>query len=341
MKKTAISFVVAALCITSLFAGCKKKNQEDTLNKPDTDAIIAELEKEKKDKEKEEQVEKTPEFKVGLYCHEYEEEFGDGIEVFKDYLYFGEDGKGFCIMQDDLNMTYADGTITDEAGNKYSYKMIEDGKLELDSDGYVTEYLYVGKDLTEEVSDEMRHFLDGTLKVNNAEAGFAFEDLITSDTITFYGPNREKGYIAEEDDLESMRACYMELTDNNLPVLFVRTPNAPKEVGYEHILQFIDGKTYDVVGMDKIEAVYKDAGVIATIYEDEEERTTYYYKAGENGELYVFALKDLLSEEYLLYDESLVCSEVSIEEVDKAVEEAIAGSEPVDEIQWKTLDKAL
>lgn len=339
MKKIVLVNVVALVCMSVLFCGCKKQEQDSQGVESANEENLTET-----DSNEDKETAENFEFKPGLYSREYEEEFADGLETFTDYLFFGDDGKGFSITQDDMTITYSDGSFTDEGGNSYSFVMTGDGILELDNNGIKSEYTYAGDSLTQDIIDNMRYFPDGTLKINNPEAGYAFENLITSDTINFYSLTSTVDYAAEGDDLEGMSAAYIEMTDKYLPVLFVRTPKAPKEVGYEHALQYVDGKIYNIIGLDKIDMVYQDVAVIAASSEDENGKTQYYYMPDENGELYVFASRYTEGGEdksFRIYDKDGTFEDASEEEFEGAVSGAVAGSEPLADIEWKSLDKAI
>ena len=331
MKKRVL---ILALAMMVVLAGCKKKEETPA---------VAPVEPAKEVKEEVVEEAKEYELKPGAYSMEYEEEFADGVETFTSYIFLAEDGSGFFIAQDDVLAKWSKTELKTEDGGSYPIKMIDEDTLSLDR-GFETpeEYAYIGKELPEEVVDHMRYFMDGTLKVNNIEAGFAFEDLITSDKINFYSLSSQVEYTAESDDLLEMTAAYMELTDKNLPVLFVKTPKAPQAVGKEHALQYVDGKIYNIVGFDKIDAVYKNSAVIiSSINEEDKGETVYYFKPDSDNELYFFASKNTKDGNVTckLFSGTGDASEVSEDDLNKAVEEAVAGDEPVEEINWKALDR--
>ncbi|MDO4187817.1 MAG: hypothetical protein Q4D29_02395 [Lachnospiraceae bacterium] len=335
MKKHILNLLIIASCISMMFTGCKKQaeQQAQPVEKVDT------VEEPKKVEAKVEPEEKKYEFKKGVYVREYEEEFADGIETFKNYIYFMNDDKGFIISQDDVPFTYSDGNITDEGGQKYTYEMTSDKTLLLNTDGVELEYTYSGDTLSEDVEDEMTYNLDGTRKVNNREAADSFYYLITSDTINFYSEKSTVEYAAEGADLDEMKAAYVELKDNTLPILLVRTENAPAEVGFEHVLQFIDGKIYDIIGTDMVTELYKNSAVIVTSTRVHGGDEAYYYKPDSNGELYTFAGR-MVDGRCELYDESGVIEEVSEEDFEKIVNESING-DTKEEIKWRPLRKAV
>ena len=342
MKKRVLTILMVTLCMCACVTGCKKEEVKEVKDVP-TKEEVEKAASEAKEEIKEEKVETKP----GAYMREFVEEYADGNVTCYYYLYLMEGGKGFSIAQDEVPITWKEGSITDENGTTSKFEMSADGTLKLDrsdiQEGLVEEFKYIGKDLPQDALDEMRHNLDGTLKVNDIDAGFAFDDLLTSDTISFYSLKSTVDYAAEGDDLESMKAAYIELTDKILPVLLVKTPNAPQEVGYEHVLQYVDGKIYNVVGADKIDAVYKDAAVIVASYNDTDGETTYYYKPDTNNELYVFASKNTNGENVacVLYDEAGAGNTASEEEMNAAIEDAIQGTKPLEEISWKEIGKAV
>ena len=337
MNKKIIATLLCTLCVGSLITGCKKKEAEQPAWIEDENKETVKISDENKEEPKEE---KKHEFKVGTYVREYEEEFADGIETFKSYVYFKEDGTGFLIIQDDVPFTYENGTITDLGGQKYPYEMTGDKTLSVDMGGYTEDYEYLSKDLPEEVQDDMTYFMDGTPKVTNYEAADSFFYLITSDTISFYSTTSTVEYAAEGADLEEMRAAYIEMKENLVPVLFVKTPNAPKEVGIEHVLQYVDGKIYNIIGLDKIESVYKNSGVIEASAEIDGGKEDYFYKPDSNNEMYVFAAKKA-NGTYEVYDENGTINQVDEDTYKKQTEEAIAGDTKEEEIRWRPLEKAL
>lgn len=323
--------LVSIICIALFcFTGCSKKEAEAPVNKEKKEAKTEETQQISEDRHFE--------LKKGIYFREYEEEFLDGVETFKAYVYFGDEGKGFIINQDDIVMSYADGKITSDDGLSYTYEMTDANTVKLISD-YEDEYTYLSDEIPEDVNDEMYHNPDGTIKVNNREAADSFYYLITSDTITFYSTRSTAEYVAEEADLDGMEAAYVELRDNTLPVLFVRTKDAPKEVGYEHALQYLDGKIYNNIGADKIEEVYKNASVIVASVSDDSGEEKDYYRADDNNEFMAFAVKKS-DGTFELYNEDGTGDKVSEEDFNAAVEEAIGGDTNV-EINWRPLAKAV
>lgn len=335
MKKHLILAMVSLMAISAL-TGCNKKKEKE----PVAEKEVIEVQETKKEEKKEEPA-KEAVFEVGAYACEREEEFADGIEVFTDYLYFDKDGKGIAVIQDDIPFTWTEGKISSEDGMNYSFKLVSEGVIEVDFDGFVSEYKYIGDTLPEDVLDEMRHNLDGTKKVNNDEAGFALEDLITSDVIEFYSPTSAKQYSAEGEELNDMKAAYIEMTEDYIPVLLVKTPDAPKEVGIEHILQYADGKIYDIAGVDTVNAIYKNSVVIISSLSDASGDNTYFHKLDSDNILYLFALKTENNGEtsYQLFEESAAGEEASEDEFNSCVEAAIAGDEAVEQIEWKELEK--
>lgn len=340
MKKSIVLLMTLVMTMT-MIAGCNKKEETPVEAAQPTDQVAEAKEAEKKESKETNNEEKVLTFKVGAYAHEYEEEFADGIETFTDYIYFKEDGTGINIAQDDIAFKWADGKIDSDSGSTYTYELVSDDTIEVTMDDMTIEYKYIGKDLPEEVVDNMRLFLDGTPKVNDLEAGWAFEDLITSDTISFYSSTSSVEYAAQGDDLSGMSAAYIEMTDEFIPVLLVRTPNAPDEVGKEHALQYLDGKIYNIVGLDKIEAVYKNAAVIVGLLKDADAEYVYYFKPDENKELYIFALKSTTdgNTAYGMCDSDGSLSEVTEDEFNSSVDEVINGDTKIEEIEWKSLEK--
>lgn len=342
MKRNALIITLILTAMAS-FVGCKKK--EEALPVVDTseiEEIAKTLEIEKPAEVKEE--EKAPMFKTGAYSRQFEEEFADGVETFTYYILFNEDGTGFEIAQDDVKFNWEEGKITYEDGNSTTFELKSDDVIEVKNGEYTEEYTYCGDKLPEGVADHMRFNLDGTLKINNMDAGFSFFDLVSSDTISFYSSSSSVQYSVEKDDLQDMSGLYMELRDDYLGILLVKTPSAPKIVGAEHVLQYVDGKIFDIAGTDKIDAIYKNAAVIVTTDSEDDGDYTYFYKPDSNDELFAFALKyteDGTEYLYELYDEYGNYEEATIEEFNAAFEEATAGDAPLDEINWKPLDRAV
>ena len=346
MKNRLLVAVLLSTLTLSALTGCNKKSEAEM---PDLDLVTETAEDAKKESataketKKEEPKEKVFEVKPGVYSRDYEEEYADGMETFTNYIYFAEDGTGFLIFQDDVPITWNKDSVKDESGNTYKIKMTDEKTLEIDIDGNISEYTYLADSLPSDVVNHMTHLLDGTMRITDIEAADSFYSLISSDTISFYSTTSDADYEAEGTDLADMSANYIELSDKKLPLLFVRTPNAPQEIGIEHVLQYLDGKIYNIIGMDKIDAVYEEAAVIVASGSNEYGLVTYTYKPDSNGELFAFALKETLDGEttYLLCDEEGNYTSVTEEELNAGIEEAIGAEEPITQLEWKSLDEAV
>lgn len=276
----------------TVLAGCKSKDNAGENNAAqetkDTSEDIAAVAEEK------------IKLKIGAYSQEITEEIEGEDMTYTYYLLIQDGGKGFMLSQDDIIISWNENTIKG-GDTEYSYEMKDANTVVLKNGDIESEFKYIGDKLPADVEEKMPFYLDGTKKIKNQDAADAFEYMLTADIIDFYDYNGDVGYSAEDEELDSLSAAYFELKDGTIPILLINTPNAIHAMGYAHILQYKDGRIYDVFGLDEIVAIYKEAGVVVATYTGGGYGVTNYnyYYVDENDDLIFGAHTAIMeSEEY-------------------------------------------
>ena len=327
----------------------EKEDEKDS----EKDAVKEEAKEESKPAE-----EKKTTLKLGAYVYEFEEEYVDGPVTVHYYLLFEDGGKGFYIAQDDVPMTWDDQKIVTENDSALTYTIVDEKKIEVIDREYKYMFEYVGEKLPDDVVDFMSHKLDGSLKYNNFPAADEFNYIITSDTINFYDVDGSVSYSGEGEELSEMKAAYYEMTENFYPILLISTPEAPHYVGYTHILQYLDEKVYNVLGLDDIRELWQNSGLVSATYTGGGygETNYYYYGFNSDGEMLEMASKMVMEDPdyakdyeanfgekfvdmYYLSSDGVNRDEVTKEEFEKWLNEYTGGEAPMTELDWKPLDK--
>jgi len=359
MKKKIIKSILMSITALTLLCGCNKETKVVVVEVPTSE----ESEKEVKSEEPKEATEEAKEeekipVKLGAYVYEYEDEIENTKVKCHSYLYFKEDKSGIAVANGEGLFDYDDDKINYKDGGSNTYKVNADGTLTLDKDGITEEYKYLAETLPEDVVDSLPFDLDGNDKISNMEAADEFNYIITSDSIDFYDYNGELCYAAENSDKKDMKAAYYELTDNKYPVLLITTPHASHAVGYSHALQYLDGTVYNSASLDDIIALYEKSGILIYTHMGGGYGESNYYIFGFDDEgfldkiaekhimedeefaaSYVANFGEKYQDEYIIYTSVEDSESVTKDEFEKWFSEKTNSEEPVEEINWKTLNK--
>lgn len=347
MRKIVAEFLVCVLAL-SMLAGCGKKEKQEEAVQETKEENVAEIPEEK-----------APELKLGAYCQEITDEMEGETVSYKYYILIQEGGKGFMLTQDDVIISWDDKTISSEGAGSYTYEIKDGGVLVLKDENapeIEQEFKYIGEKLPADVEENMLFYIDGTPKVTNWDAANAFDYMLTADTIDFYDYSGDVAYSASDEEIDTLGAAYFELTDRHIPVLLISTPYAIHAVGYEHVLQYVDGRIRDVVGLDKIVALYEKAGVFAATWQGGGygEVNYYYYYVDANGDIVNGAYVSIMEDEeyaalykenfgqdfqpmYYLYDSDGNQVKSTQEEFEAWLSGLIGDEEPITEIKWKNV----
>lgn len=191
--------------------------------------------------------------------------------------------------------------------------------------------------------------------IQNYEERKSFVDYFSQDEVLCLNSEEEFERVFF-DDLDVVSYEYMELTDSNIPILLIYDPRATHAIGNFQVW-LIDEETNMpeyMVGLDSIEAVFQQAGLILMCHwgGGEGETTTCYLKVHDNNVELVGKTLIMKNEDFAkMYEESYKIpyedkyllgshteeKEISKNEFEEWFDEQVYKSNCIKNIEWKTI----